>query len=177
MPSLDHQTRQNLTRLAVLIAPIAIVQGARLFDASGPAAAPAATVSPDPLPAPEAAKLPPLTESQRRALVYLSGYSPKTNLGSPMDRPDPEPAAAPAPAPTIITEAPKVPERDPLEGVSLTAIIGRDEAAVALIRHQVRRVGDEVVPGWRIQSIDPRHRRVVVVDRAGTTRELEPPTN
>ncbi len=176
----DHTTRKIVWFCAVM-APLATVQVARLFGGPGPAGASASlahvsTLKPElALPADVA---PALSPAQQRARDFIQNYQLPADLPSPMDRPDPVPAT-PAPLVEAAPEPvapPAAAAADPLAGITISAIIGRDEAVVAMINHKLRRIGDLVVPGWRVDSIDPRTRQVTIVNDQGTKAVLSFPT-
>lgn len=181
MLSLPEPTTRKIVWFCAVMAPLATVQVARLFGGPGPAGASAgvANTSTLPLELPlEPAAPPALSPAQQRAQEFIRGYQLPSDLPSPMDRPDPVPAAPPAivDAAPETAAAPAAPPVDPLAGITISAIIGRDEAVVAMINHKLRRVGDLVVPGWHVDSIDPRTRQVTVVDDQGKKAVLTFPT-
>lgn len=174
MPPLDARTRRRLSWFAAMAAPVVTVQAVKLFDVTPLDSAPAAVTvpdTPDGTPGPAPAKL---TPEQTRARAFYASFRPIGVPASPMDQADAAPTPT-DPAPVEIAESPRTPEPDPLDGLEVTAIVGRDKAsAVAMIEHHLRRAGDEVAPGWRVESIDPRSHRVTVVNQAGERRDLNP---
>lgn len=176
MFSLDARNRRKLLWIAAMAAPAVTVQMMRLFDGAAPSTAPAAVAAygDEDNPAGEAPRT--LTPAQERARAFFASFRPTGAVLSPMDHADAAPPPV-EPAPVVVGDpGPPPPANDPLEGLNVTAIVGRDDSsAVAMIDHRLRRPGDEVAPGWRVESIDPRHRRVTVVDQAGERRDLQPP--
>lgn len=178
MIDLDAHTRRKVIGLAVMLAPVAAVQFVRMIDGPGLTGAPAAT-PPKEEPSPALTLMQPqrvLTPAQQQAMAYLRGLAAPSELRSPMDAPPPAPTAvAPEAAQVPTRSEPEPIPTDPLAGVTVTAILGSGDGAVAMIAHRLRRVGDEVVPGWRVKEIDGRRRRVVLVGDGGDTAELAPP--
>lgn len=179
MQSLTPAARRRLLWTLTLVAPLAAVQAVRLLEGGGPAAAPAATVEStgvgsDPAANPALAALPPaapLTPAQRQALEFLQVYKLPERLRSPMDSPKPAPPATVAPE--VHVPLPST-GPDPSRLV-VTAIVGIDGGAVAVIGNKPVRVGDEVLPGWRLRSIDARGRTVLLGNDEGETVMLAPP--
>ncbi|MDZ4685934.1 MAG: hypothetical protein SH850_12775 [Planctomycetaceae bacterium] len=180
MPQFDEQAKRKFIWVCAVLAPLAAVQAARFLGGSGLAAAPAATSSIAPTedpatPAPAAAR--PLTHDQKRAIEFLRTFRVSDDFTSPMDSPEPVPTVEPEQ--TAVYDAPVKPtalsHSDALANVRVSAIVGRDAAAVAMIDHRLCRVGDEVAPGWRVQAIDARRRSVTLVHADGKVAALTPP--
>jgi hypothetical protein len=182
--TLSRSARRRLASAAVLLAPALLVQSYRLLGGSGPAtsdAAIVATTDPAALPSPVSGidnaprtTITPAAAAKVSAWIDHHRTGPERFLRSPMDNPPaaekapeppaPEPAATPAPADQPTTE------------LRLGAIIagGDDTAsAAALINGFIRRVGDEVEPGWSIATIDAKSMTVRLIgpgDRHFTLR-------
>jgi hypothetical protein len=170
----SSNSRRRMIWLAALVAPAAAVQLVRVFQGEGPQAAPAATAAPG-IELPSEPVKAPLTNSQRLALARLRGYIPAEQLSSPMDYTEPQPVPVEAPAPAITPESPRE-TIDPLAGLTVSAILGHEATACAIIGHKLRRAGDEIAAGWRVQHIDSRLRTVEVVNSAGQTVIMSPPS-
>lgn len=175
-----ERKRKMLWMLAVL-APIATVQAVRLFEAAGGPASAAAqqspsTDAPSPLADSTAASITParpLTPAQVRALEFVRSLRRDRAARSPMDghEPDPPIVTCELPRPPVNVEITEFPAE-----ISVTAVIGAGDSAAAYISHRLRRVGDEIAPGWIVEEIDARNRRVTVAHRDGRTQVLQPPT-
>lgn len=154
---------------AAVMAPLICVQCVRLLDgglAQAPAAAPAGIGSPvAAAPVPTARRL---TPSQIAALEFLQTDALNGDVRSPMNHP-----VAVAPPPTSVP-APEAPATDPVSTLTVTAIMGTENQALASIGHTLRRVGDEVAPGWRVVEINARHRTVQLRHLDGRTLTLQP---
>lgn len=83
----------------------------------------------------------------REALAAPSGVSP-FERGPSTDRAAPTTAAVEA--------EPAAPSDDPAPPLSVSAVLAdsRTGAAIAVINGKVRRVGDELAPGWSVETID-----------------------
>ena len=159
--------KRRLGWAAAVVAPLVCVQLVRMMD-GGLAQAPAAVV-----PAPGAAVAPPivarrLTPEQTAAVKFLQDDGRSEVLQSPMNHP-PRTVAAPVAEPT-----PAQPTVDPVTTLSVTAIMGTDTQAFASIGHTLRRVGDEVAPGWRVAEINAKLRTVLLRHSDGRTLVLQP---
>lgn len=175
MMQFDPERKRKLLWVGVVLAPLLAVQLARLLEPTGTGPGHAHAADPASLDGGDAvtgeAAPAPLSPAQQRALAFIADM-PAQPVPSPMDGPDPEPIPVTAPAAPV--EAPK-PASFP-ESLKVTAIIGDGDTAAALIAHRLRRAGDEVAPGWRVDRIDPRGRQVWFTDGDGHTVTLAPPT-
>jgi hypothetical protein len=177
MMPLDHERTRKLLWVGAVLSPLLVVQAARLLAPSG--AGPSVATAADPTSHPaagDAAGVPapaPLSPAQQRALAYIRSLDDHPTVRSPMDGPD-EPEPSPVTEPQDPVEAPKPPSFP--SDLRVTAIIGDGDTAAALIASRLRRVGDEVAPGWRVEAIDARGRRVVFIDSDGQVVTLGPPT-
>lgn len=55
---------------------------------------------------------------------------------------------------------------------TLTSVMAAGEHAIAVIDGKVRRIGDSVVPGWKVSSIDRTAGTATLVHTGGTTHTL-----
>ena len=174
MMPLDRERQRKLLWVGAVLSPLIAVQVARLLGPSG--AGPAAATAAHPAAADVAgeqalASAPaPLTPAQQRALAFIQSLDEQPLGRSPMDGPEPEPVSEPS-APIDAPKPPSFPSE-----LRVTAIIGDGGTAAAVIAGRLRRIGDEVAPGWRVETIDARGRRVVFTDSDGRVVTLEPPT-
>jgi hypothetical protein len=158
-----------------LIAPILVVQLVRIGfgPGAGPAMSAAAVGMPDAsLQSTEAAQKPsaPLTAQDRTVAAWIAKLQRPDAVKSPMEfiaAPEPEPVASTqepvAPAVQITQGDTTIPVamRVPVD-LTLGAIMGSSDSALALIGGKVRRVGDTIYPGWNITSINPREQTVTI---------------
>jgi hypothetical protein len=184
MMSLDSRSHARLLWVGALLAPAIAVQAVRFVaDAEiAPASAgvPAAAIPPIVLKPAE----PPITARQKQALDWLSSRSNQLATRSPMfvppspeeehshahakSDPDHGPPAAQAAPPTVVDDRPT--------HLKLSGMVGSDKEALAAISGKLRRVGDELAPGWVVERIDSRHRVVVLKHTDGRTFQISPPT-
>ncbi|MGQ0627526.1 MAG: hypothetical protein ACT4PL_05420 [Phycisphaerales bacterium] len=152
---MDKRTRATLIAAATFLAPAVAVQAFRVTAGWTPTAVVATPTAPTE-PAPVAPAVRPLSADQQRLAEYLrqeEGESVIERLASPMD-------AAPAPAvATISPDRPIIVVRDetptkPAGELRLGGIMGTGESALAMVNGKVRRIGDEIEPGWRLTAID-----------------------
>ena len=182
MLNLDQRTKTKAAWVATLLAPLLAVQSVRylVIGDAHPFAAGAAmqTTTMTPVAMPDAPKPP--TSAQAKAAQWLNGRTVALNLHSPMDRPDP--VATPAPTPIAEPVAPIAPAPAPRlddtpRHLVLTGILGgagESARSLASINHRIYRVGEEVVTGWRVTSIDSKRRSVTLSHQDGRTLEMEP---
>lgn len=192
MISLDSRTKGRLIFACVLLTPVIAVQGARFIF--GPQAAPAsASAAPVPgVPGVPAALVPPpiraFTPSQQRAADWLVSRVSPASLRSPMDHPPPLSAfnadrpPTTATSPTQLTEAPVAPTPEAadrptpdLPKLTLTGLLVNGKTRVAALNHRIFRVGDTVVPGWRVARIDSKTRSVMLAGPDGKTAVFQTP--
>ncbi len=161
----------RLMTAGALIAPILVVQLVRvgLGPGAGPAMSAAAVGTPDQ--STDAAQKPiaPLTAQDRTLATWIAKLQRPDAIKSPMEFiPAPESVAAaeePVAVPRVeisqgdntIPAATRVPV-----DLTLGAIMGSSESALAMIGGKVRRVGDTIYPGWTITSINPREQTVTI---------------
>jgi len=190
MIALDSRTKGRLIFAAVLLTPVIGVQGARfiLGPQAAPAAGLAATTGSLPPGVPISLASPPLkpfTPAQQRAADWLVVRVSPVALRSPMDHaPDAAPPAVVRAAPTDTNRvptpetAPAKPDADPafrLPKLTLTGLLVNGKTRVVALNHRIFRVGDTVVAGWRVASIDSRTRSVVLAGPGGRTVVLQTP--
>lgn len=171
MLNLDSRSKSKMLWIGTLLVPAIAVQVVRfMLGDSGPSAASAATpdpaaVAPVVAATPEQAK--PLSPAQAKAVAWLRSRPQTLGLRSPMDFADDMPPAEPEEEPTPAlaispTAATPIPTRVP-GALAITAIMsGGVDGAVVSINHKLYRIGDEIVPNWRILAIDARERTVTV---------------
>lgn len=152
------------------MAPVAVVQLARLAEHAGPATASAsigsATSPPtwtpptaEPPPTPEQAKAAEWIRAHREAAVAVDPFS--VGVAPIVVQTGREPEAAPMKAGR---EAPEL---------KISGFMGKGDSAMVTINRRVRRVGDEVAPGWRVVLIDAAGKTVRVRHADGTSMEIE----
>ena len=100
-----------------------------------------------------------------------------------MDRADPTPVEVAAPTPSPNVPPSTTPQPAPVvdgqpTGLALTGMIagGKEGQSLASINHRVYRVGDAVVPSWRVAAIDTRKRIVTLAGPDGQKMTLTPAT-
>ncbi len=162
-----------------LLAPALLLLLVRTL-VGGPGSAPASvslTPGPGSLLAPAPLLRPVLSPAQQRAqawmrerTLYRSGPD-----SSPMESPVP-PASTAAVAPPAATEpsvpTPTLPAHDPLDSITISAIMGTGSSGFVSVGGTVLRLGDVIAPGWRITGIDGRNRLITVSDVGNQLRTL-----
>lgn len=175
MKSFRSNTGRFLTA-AALVTPVLAVQGLRLIlgPSAGPATSSAGVVQPPPaVPQTDAPAQKPLTDQQKHAARWAAALDRTKSVTSPMLHVIARPAD---PVPTNITIT--TPDNHaagpirPIADLSLGAIMGSPESALALIGGKVRRVGAQVEPGWTIKAISVRDQTVLIEGPGGATVEL-----
>ncbi len=176
---------RRLVTAGALVAPLVGVQIIRLFfgSSAGPSMSAAATMMPSSTEPPmQTAIAPAISAHDRSVAEWLNTLSRADKLESPMEfvpvlpvdaRPT---AAAPAePAPVIKQGEDTIPAAMRLPvNLTLGAILGSNETALAMIGGKVRRVGDTLFPGWTVTSISPREQTVTITGPNDATIELTP---
>jgi len=147
------------TAAGALGAPILLVIAVRGI-VGGASDAPAAPWTNEPPPTATVPAMVPITEGERAAGEWSRNHRVLEKGVSPMRPPEVRPLAA-KPAPKA-AEVEAAPEASPFEGFKLSSIMGHDRGGVVAAQGRVFRFGDEIVPGWRISSIDARGRSVSV---------------
>ncbi len=172
----DPSTRRRMIQIGALVTPVVVVQVARVMLGAGPAVAPAATDagaqgmnSPEMIAALDDPSIQ-TTDAQQAARQWCASLDFDAMILSPLDHPDP-----------VGDEGPVEPGVDPIDlgpesapRLVLTAVVAGSNGAVAFIEGRVFRVGDEVAPGWSVESIDARSRRVVIVGEGDAEIVLTP---
>ncbi|MBY0263254.1 MAG: hypothetical protein K2Q20_12980 [Phycisphaerales bacterium] len=189
MISMDSRTKGRLIFACVLLTPVIAVQGARFIF--GPQAAPASAAAAQ---VPSAPGVPPtlvpppirpFTPSQQRAADWLAARVSPESLRSPMDHAPPLAAAIAdrplsAPGPQVQTPVAPTPEtadrpKPDLPKLTLTGLLVNGKTRVAALNHRIFRVGDTVVPGWRVARIDSKTRSVMLAGPDGKTAVFQTP--
>ena len=110
-------------------------------------------------------------------MAWLMDQGAKPPKRSPMDYPDAAQAVAAQPDANpdqpAATPTPEVPDDRPKD-LHVTAIIGDGSRSLASINHKVRRIGEQIAPGWKIFSIDSKHRTVVLRHTDGRKLTISP---
>lgn len=168
---LDRVRKQRLWTAGALLAPVLISMAARAVLQSGPRESPAAVtvaaVVPEPmLTAEPVAKA--LTGDQVKAGRWLASVERARAERSPMLHAEAPavPAAASAPVPVLVVD-------ETLPKMTLTAVLSREGQEIALLNGRMHRVGDEVLPGWTVESIDSRGVSVTMRSREGRSMVVE----
>lgn len=170
---ISSRQRQILVELAAICAPVVLVYfGRTLLSSSAPAAITIPVSSPVVAPAP-VVQVKPLTPEQQKASEWVRQLPQTLSLVSPLNHPietvvakqDPvfEPEKAPPPPP---------PRESPIRGLKLTAVLGNDGDKLASINGKIFRIGDEVRPGLKLATIDPRLSVITLTEVNGKVYEL-----
>lgn len=194
MIALDSRTKGRLIFACVLLTPVIAVQGARFVFGSqaAPASAAAAPMPVPGAPGVPAALVPPpiraFTPSQQRAADWLAARVSPESLRSPMDhapplsafnadRPPTTPITPTQLAETPVAATPEVADRPKpdLPKLTLTGLLVNGKTRVAALNHRIFRVGDTVVPGWRVARIDSKTRSVMLTGPDGKTAVFQTP--
>ena len=174
MMRVDSRTRAKLCLIAVLLSPALVVQATRLLSNSTIATASALPASTPPPAATRGAH--PLTQQQVAAADWLLTHFGKELMQTPMERPEPNlhPTTA---VNTQTTLTPPSPENIDLEPkhLKLTAMVGEGSSALAVLNHRLRRIGDDVAPGWKLTKVNSRLRSITITAEDGRTIELAQP--
>jgi hypothetical protein len=170
--------RSQLMEIAALAAPMVVLGLTRLVmtPVSGDAGTGPSQGAPPILPVNAVAAR--VTMEQRRAAEWARSLDLTAALASPMDHPvivPPRPAPVvqkpETPAPTPVA-APRV-TQDPLTNLTLSATTkGRDSGGLALINGKVYRIGEDVLPGYRLESVDTNLNQVELRFPDGRQRTL-----
>ena len=160
--------RSALVGLGSVAAPVALFMFLKVTIGLGPRSSTAAPDLPPDLPVVSGAWRPPAaTPEQERALDWLAAMKLEADLPSPLDHPKPPPLG-----PSVKTpEAPRAPH--PLDGVHVTALLTTGGGSWATINGAVHRVGDEVIAGYRLRTIDARAERIELIDADGGSHWLD----
>jgi len=159
----------KLLPLAALAAPVVIVQAARLFLGGGLAEAPASVVDDSGMPEQPVATRPldTLRDEERELAEWMEARrAGLAEVRSPLEHSE-APGSEDSPSP----EAPSVAG---LPAMRVTGIVGSGDRGFASINGEVRRVGDELAPGWRLHAVDAREQVIEVRSAAGKSVQLRP---
>lgn len=167
--SISYKGRDRLIWLGAVLAPIAAIQIARLFEVEPVRAASAAadvTVV-----APMARPVLKPTAAQEKALAWIAKQD-RTRVRDPF-----APAPVAAADPVLHVQPLHVPEPEPevreiAPAMELTGVMDGQRGPLASINRKIFRLGDEVAPGWTLESVDAREKSVIVRSALGNTLEL-----
>jgi hypothetical protein len=170
---LDRVRKQRLWTAGALLAPVLISMAARGVLQAGPRESPAAVAVAAVVPELAAGAAEPvakaLTGDQVKAARWLAGVERARADRSPMlhaEAPAVPAASASAPAAVVVVD-------ETLPKVTLTAVLSREGREIALLNGRMHRVGDEVLPGWTVESIDSRGVSVTLKSREGRSMVVE----
>lgn len=169
MISLQPKGRERLIWTGALLAPIMAIQVARLFQVDPVRSAAASVDLPSPMPSPKPA--PRTTPAQERAIAWIAQRD-RDRIADPFS-PVPTPVADQTPPERVAS----LPEPDPMHRelapiMDLTGVMDGQRGPLASINRKIFRLGDEVVPGWTLESVDARQRVVTVRSTDGNALEL-----
>lgn len=162
------RNRSRLVALGALLGPVAALWGMKLLVGAGPAHAPAAMeslASQQQTPALPAAR----GEHERHAQAYLANWVMPPGVRSPMNYPPAPPE--PVHEPVVAIAAPETP-KEPAPAFMVNTIFATPAGGMATINGKVRRVGDALANGWKVESVDVRTRIVRLAGPGGATMEL-----
>jgi hypothetical protein len=154
--------RSGMMGLGSVAAPMVLFLGLKVFLGLGPASSPAADVADPAMPPPGPPE--PMTPEQARALAWLAELQFDPDMASPLNHPHEQPGEV-APAPVVVAP-------DPLEGLRLGAVLSTGDSGWATINGTLYRVGQTVVDGFSLRSIDARAQEVELVGPDGISRWL-----
>lgn len=164
MTPLNAGSRIRSAGLAAIALPLALALVARLGLGPPPPAAHA--MADNPIPRRElSSPLPTLTPEQERVRHYAAQALAQPFAASPMHRLAPEAPIEASPEPPQV-QAPAKPTFD------VTGVIVSSRHALATINGALRRIGDEVEPGWRLTSIDARQGVLIITGDSGERLEI-----
>lgn len=168
MIPINRKAGDRLLWVGAMIAPILAVQVARMFEAEPVRSASADQVA---ISAPAARPMQKPTTAQQRALEWIAGQD-LSRLSNPFvpAKPANSPVVA-QPAPIEMVE-PELEGRSPPPPMELTGVMDGQRGPLASINRKIFRLGDEVVPGWTLESVDARQKVVVVRSTQGNMLEL-----
>jgi hypothetical protein len=111
-----------------------------------------------------------MTPEQQKATEWARLMPKSFNLTSPLNHP----TDAPVIKPTKVDEEPRpVARQSPVNGLKLSAVLGNDGDKLASISGKIYRIGDEVRPGLKLTSIDPRNSVISLTDDDGQVYEIK----
>lgn len=172
MNTINAKGKERLLWTGALLAPLLAVQVARLFEfetvrsaaASGVVETPTVVVRPEPT----------IGSAQRLALAWLEKQdysrvadpfvsSAKTQAEGNEIRIQPMAEVLPEPPVEV---------REPIPSMELTGVMDGRRGPLASINRKIWRLGDEVAPGWTLESVDARRKVVTVRSTLGNALEL-----
>jgi hypothetical protein len=167
--SLSYKGRDRLIWLGAVLAPVAAVQVVRLFELEPVRAASAA--GDVVLAAPSVRPVAKPTSAQEKALAWIAKQD-RTRIRDPF-----APAPVAAPEPTVFVQPLDTPESEPemreiAPAMELTGVMDGQRGPLASINRKIYRLGDEVVAGWTLESVDAREKIVVLRSSLGNMLEL-----
>lgn len=167
--SISYKGRDRLIWLGAVLAPVAAIQVARLFEVEPVRAASAASDIAVSAPAPRPVLKP--TATQEKALAWIAKQD-RTRVRDPF-----APAPVAAAEPTLHVQPMHVSEPEPevreiAPAMELTGVMDGQRGPLASINRKIFRLGDEVVPGWTLEAVDAREKYVMVRSAQGNTLEL-----
>jgi hypothetical protein len=162
--------KASLLPAALLVAPIVIMQGARLLLDSGPVVAAGATAIPTPEVQPMLDDRAALDERVVEAARFI--VERRERLGS-LESPIGEQFVEVVPAPVVsIDPGPPAPDMKAIASLKLTGVIATGSVVVASINSRLYKHDDVVASDWRITHIDARSQTVELTDSAGRVHVL-----
>ncbi len=170
--NVKHLSTGQLLQLAGIVTPIAAVAAVRVVLGLGPDESPAATIESTaviPIESDPETQTTQATEAQKAAMAFILEHDGDDLVRSPMVK-------SVAPTDVVASSGPELLEpaqHDPIAHLVLTSIVGQGARSFASLNGRVYRIGDEVVQGWRITTIDPGSREVLLTNKTGDTRVLE----
>lgn len=172
--SLFALTRTRGLLLLAAALPIAISQLARVVDQLGPSTAAATTSNSTSQPvATQVEQATTCTPAQARAMDWIAAHRADEIRANPFAKTRVEVApvvepATPEPAPPVATRDPEPTAPD----LKISGFFGKGDSAMVSINRRVRRVGEEVAPGWVLKAIDADIRVVRLQHSSGSTIEV-----
>lgn len=171
MIAINMRGREKLIWTGALLAPLVAVQAARFLEVDPVRQAGAANFA-EVVP-PQSRPVFKPTAAQERAMQWLARQD-FTKITDPF-----QPQAAIAPTPEIrvqpIAQAEPEPPaelREPIPVLELTGVMDGRRGPLASINRKIWRLGDEVFPGWTLESVDARRKAVMVRSTLGNALEL-----
>lgn len=146
-----------LLETAAIACPLVLIMGVRTFLAPAPTSAatsPQASLMPAAAtPAPQRT----LSIQQTKAQEWVALARTTRTLASPLDHP------TPIPPPKVVVEHTEptpepvaAPAANPVEGLTLTGVLGNESGGLAAIGNKIFKIGDKVRPGVELTKIDAR---------------------
>ncbi len=153
--------------------PVAFTQFARLVDHLGPSNAGAAPTSMSAQAVAMNTETPAApTAVQGRAMAWVAAHREMEYEINPFAKVWAKAAVSSAP---VQEPAATLPSRDAdpvAPEIKISGFIGKGETAMVTINRRIRRVGDEVGPGWRLKGIDALSRVVHIEHTSGFVLEV-----